>query len=541
MATREPASDQGPAWFGHPRGLYVLFFAEMWERFSFYGMRALLVFYLTKHFLFSDAHAAGLYATYGALVYLAPVLGGLIADRYLGFRRAVVFGAALLCVGHAGMAFEGFAATLDAQGQVQRDELALSVLYGSLAFIIVGVGLLKPSISSIVGQLYGPEDERRDSGFTLFYMGINLGAMTASLVCGYLGETYGWAYGFGAAGVGMFIGLITFVRGSHLLGSAGRAPDEVVSGQARTTLLRSDVAIYLGSLLAVVGVWQLVQHQQVVGTLLSATSGAVVLGVMWFSLMRENKVERDRMLAVLILIAISVVFWSLFEQAGSSLNLFADRNVDRQLFGLQIKASQLQSLNPLFIILLAPLFALLWPALARRGLTVSTPMKFGLAVLQVGLGFFALVYGASLAGSDGQVALLWLVLAYFLHTTGELCLSPVGLAMVTRLSVPRVVGLMMGVWFLSSSVSHYVAGLIAQMASVEEGAAALASDSLGIYSETFLLVAQIAAVIGALVLLLSPSINKLTHESRPRSGAQDDLSALAQRDSAEAGSGERPR
>lgn len=530
LAARDPASGHGPTWFGHPRGLYVLFFAEMWERFSFYGMRALLVFYLTKHFLFDDAYAAGLYATYGALVYLAPVLGGLIADRYLGFRRAVAFGAALLCCGHAGMAFEGFAATVNAQGQINRDEFALTVLYASLAFIIVGVGLLKPSISSIVGQLYGPEDERRDGGFTLFYMGINLGAMTASLVCGYLGETYGWAYGFGAAGIGMLIGLITFVRGSHLLGGAGRAPDEIASGQQRTTLLRSDIVIYLGSLVAVIAVWQLVQHQQLVGTLLSFTSGAVVLGVIWYSLRRERKVERDRMLAVLILIAISVVFWSLFEQAGSSLNLFADRNVDRQLFGLQIKASQLQSLNPLFIILLAPLFSLLWPALARRGLTVSTPLKFGLAVLQVGLGFFALVYGASLADSDGQVALLWLVAAYFLHTTGELCLSPVGLAMVTRLSVPRVVGLMMGVWFLSSSVSHYVAGLIAQMASVDQGVAALASESLSTYSDTFLLVAQIAAVIGVLVLLLSPQINKLTHESRLQLGAQDRVDTVAQRD-----------
>lgn len=502
-------------WFGHPRGLYVLFFAEMWERFSFYGMRALLVFYLTKHFLFNDAYASGLYASYGALVYLSPVVGGLIADRYLGFRRAVAFGAMLLCLGHAGMAYEGFGAVLTddaANGGIVRDGLALSVLYASLAFIIVGVGFLKPSISSIVGQLYGPEDERRDSGFTLFYMGINVGAMSASLVCGYLGETYGWSYGFGAAGVGMLLGLITFVRGSHLLGDAGRAPDEVQSGVSRRGLLRSDLLIYAGSLVAVALVWQLIQNQALVGQLLSWTTGSVVLAIIWFSLMRCTPLERDRMLALLLMIAISVVFWSLFEQAGSTLNLFADRNVDRALLGFQIQASQLQSLNPMFIILLAPLFAMLWPALARRGIKVSTPMKFGLAVLQVGLGFWALVYGASIADSDGQVALLWLVAAYFLHTTGELCLSPVGLAMVTRLSVPRVVGLMMGVWFLSTSVSHYVAGLIAQMASVDQGAATSGGDSLAIYVATFVLVGKVAMVVGVLVLLASRLLANLAHE-----------------------------
>lgn len=504
-------------WFGHPRGLYVLFFAEMWERFSFYGMRALLVFYLTKHFLFDDAYASGLYASYGALVYLSPVIGGLIADRYLGFRRAVAFGALLLCVGHAGMAYEGFGASISdaAGGGVVRDELALSVLYASLAFIIVGVGFLKPSITSIVGQLYGPEDSRRDGGFTLFYMGINVGAMTASLVCGYLGETYGWSYGFGAAGVGMLLGLVTFVRGSHLLGTAGRAPDEVAAGAARSRWTPGDLVIYAGALVAVGAVWQLIQNQALVGQLLSWTSALVVVGVIWFSLMRCRPVERDRMLALLLMIAISVVFWSLFEQAGSTLNLFADRNVDRVLFGITINASQLQSLNPMFIILLAPLFAMPWPALVRRGIRVSTPLKFALAVLQVGLGFWALVYGASLADSDGQVALLWLVAAYFLHTTGELCLSPVGLAMVTRLSVPRVVGLMMGVWFLSTSVSHYVAGLIAQMASVNQSVAVAAGDSLAIYVDTFVLVAQVAMAVGMLVALASRLIARLAHEDEP--------------------------
>ena len=512
-------------WFGHPRGLYVLFFAEMWERFSYYGMRALLVFYLTKHFLFDDAAAAGLYATYGALVYLAPVLGGLVADRVLGFRRAVVCGALLLCVGHVGMAFEGFGAKLSASGETVRDELALNVLYASLALIVVGVGLLKPSISNMVGQLYEANDPRRDSGFTLFYMGINLGAMTASLACGYIGETYGWSYGFGLAGIGMLVGLITFLRGQRQLGSAGWAPDEVAQGRARQSTRRVDWLVYAGAFLAVVAVWQLIQHQQLVGALLSWSSALVVLGVIWFSLARCSPRERDQMLALLILVGVSVVFWSLFEQAGSSLNLFADRNVQRQLWGIEIKAAQLQSLNPMFIILLAPLFSVLWPALARRGLAVSSALKFGLAVVQVGLGFFALVYGASLAGSNAQVALIWLILAYLLHTTGELCLSPVGLAMVTRLSVARVAGLMMGVWFLSASVSHYVAGLIARMATVEQGALASANESLQVYSETFVLVAKVALVVGVLVILLSGLISRLAHEAKEQAGS--DRSAVA--------------
>ncbi|MEM1229092.1 MAG: peptide MFS transporter [Pseudomonadota bacterium] len=503
-------------WFGHPRGLYVLFFAEMWERFSYYGMRALLVFYLTKHFLFSDQQASGLYATYASLVYLMPVLGGLVADRYLGFRRAVIFGAVLLCVGHLGMAYEGFGATQDADGVVTRDAFAMNVLYAALAFIIVGVGFLKPSISSMVGQLYGPDDERRDGGFTIFYMGINLGSMVASLACGYLGETYGWAYGFGLAGFGMLLGLVTFARGTPLLGDAGRAPDEMASGQPRSGLRRSDVLIYLGGLATVAVAWVLIQSQALVGALLSWTSILAVAGILWFSLARCTPIERDRMLAVLVLIAVSVVFWALFEQAGSSLNLFADRNVDREIFGMTVRASQLQSLNPMFIILLAPLFAALWPALARRGWEVSTPLKFAIAVLQVGLGFAALVYGASTA-VDGRVALGWLVLAYLLHTTGELCLSPVGLSMVTRLSVPRVVGLMMGVWFLSSSVAHYVAGLIAAMASVQDGAGAAAADSLSVYTDTFLLVAQVAGAVGVAMLVVSPLLRRLAHEGQRQS------------------------
>lgn len=503
-------NDTDATWFGHPRGLFVLFFAEMWERFSYYGMRGLLVFYLTKHFLFSDTMATGIYASYGALVYLAPVLGGLIADRYLGFRRSVIFGAVLLCCGHLGMAFEGEPARL-VDGVVQADATALQILYVSLALIIVGVGFLKPSISSIVGALYTSDDPRRDGGFTLFYMGINLGAMLAALTCGYLGETYGWAYGFGLAGIGMLVGLITFIRGQHLLQGAGEAPDLALLQSANSFGLRRDWTIYLGGVLAVGVFWWLIQNQVVVSGLLGWMSAAVVFLVIGIAVKQERE-DRDRLLLLLFLIAVSVVFWALFEQAGSSMNLFADRNVDRQILGLTVAASQLQFFNPAFIILLAPLFSMLWVYLAKRGWEPSTPAKFGLAILQVGLGFAALVYGASLADSQGKVAMLWLMLAYFLHTTGELCLSPVGLSMVTRLAIGKVVGLMMGVWFLASSVAHYVAGFIASLASADPQSVA-AGDTLALYSDTFALVAKVAGVVGLVMLVLAPFISRFAHES----------------------------
>ena len=493
---------------GHPRGLFVLFFAEMWERFSFYGMRALLVLYLTKHFLFDDAAATGIYATYGSMVYLMPIVGGMLADRYLGFRKAIAFGAVLLCLGHLGMAFEGVPAYLSGDAVV-RDAAAVQVFYLSLALIIIGVGFLKPNISSIVGALYEDMDERRDSGFTIFYMGINVGAWAAAIVCGYLGEVYGWAYGFGAAGIGMLIGLITFVRGRRRLEGAGEPPDPVALAARRVGPLSTEHVIYLCAFGGVGGAMLLMQYRDVVNVMLYATAALVVAGVIWYSITRCTPVERDRMLVVLGLTGVSVVFWSLFEQAGSSMTLFADRAVDREVFGMTVRTGQLQSLNPMFIFMLAPAFAWLWVRLARAGREPSTPAKFGLAVLQVGLGFVALVIGANNPDQNGMVALGWLVLAYLLHTTGELGLSPVGLSMVTKLSVPRVVGLMMGVWFLASSVSHLVAGAIAAMAAApQDGSIA---DPLAVYADAFTLVAWVGVGVGVVVLALAPLIRRYMH------------------------------
>jgi POT family proton-dependent oligopeptide transporter len=482
-----------------PPGLKVLFFAEMWERFSFYGMRALLVFYLTKHWLFDDQMATGLYATYGSLVYLTPVIGGLLADRWLGFRRAVILGGSLLVLGHLGMALEGEPARF-VDGVVLRDDVALNLFYLSLAFIIVGVGFLKPNISSIVGDLYRTDDPRRDGGFTIFYMGINIGAMVSALVCGWLGETWGWRYGFGLAGIGMLVGLVTFIRGQHLLEGVGEVPADVDLERPVFARLNLNHLVLIGAAAGVAIAWWLMQNPPVVSGLLGAGSLLATAGVVWFSLARCTSEERNRMLVLLFLIGISVLFWALFEQAGSSMNLFADRVVDRDVGAWTIAASQLQSLNPAFIILLAPLFAKGWFWLAGHGSEPSTPMKFALALVQVGLGFLALVLGIQNADQNGSVALLWLVLAYFLHTTGELCLSPVGLSMVTRLSVARVVGLMMGIWFLSSSAAHYVAGIIAALAATPAGE----GNSLEAYAETFLLAGEIGVISGVTLALLAP-------------------------------------
>jgi POT family proton-dependent oligopeptide transporter len=503
------------SWFGHPPGLRILFFAEMWERFSFYGMRGLLIFYLTQHFLFGDAEAAKIYATYGALVYLMPVIGGLVADRYLGFRRAVVWGAALLCIGHFGMALEGAPARV-VDGAVVRETLALQVFYLSSAFIIIGVGFLKPSISSMVGQLYRENDARRDTGFTIFYMGINVGAMLAAATCGYLGQRWGWAYGFGLAGIGMLAGLVTFVKRSDLLAGAGEPTDPHLLERKVALGLAIRQWIGVGAIVGIVIACFLMQERELVDVLLNGTGIVVVIGIVAFSLLRCTPVERDRMLVMMFLIAVSVVFWSLFEQAGSSLNLFTERNVDREVLGFTIEAAQMQSLNPAFIILLGVPFSILWVWLAARGWEPSTPAKFGLGVLQVGLGFAVLVYGVQQADSNGIVPLVWLVAAYFLHTTGELCLSPVGLSMVTKLSVPRVVGQMMGVWFLSSAFSHYVAGIIAAGASVSEtpGEHVSPTVSLPIYGDTFAMLAWLAVVVGVAVLLLAPLLRRWMHDAR---------------------------
>jgi POT family proton-dependent oligopeptide transporter len=498
--------------FGHPRGLLVCFATELWERFSFYGMKFLLLLYLTKYHLFSDSNGLEVLGGYAALVYAMPVIGGLLADRYLGMRKAVVFGGILLALGHLGMALEGEQARQEA-GHIVRDEGALQVFYFSLALIVMGVGFLKPNISTIVGRLYAPDDTRRDAGFTIFYMGINIGAFAATLLCGYLGETYGWRYGFGAAGIGMVIGLVTFLRGQKHLHGLAEPRDNAVLAQTSPIGISVESTIYLCALLGVVVAWQMLQFHGAVGATLNILSVAVLIGLAWFITARCNPVERNRMLVLIILTMSTVVFWALFEQGAASMTLYADRVMDRNILGLQLTASQFGSLNALFIFLFAPLFAWLWTALGRRGLEPSTPVKFALGIAQAGLGFGALVIGASMPNEAGLVAGYWMVLAYLLHTTGELCLSPVGLSAVTKLAVPSVVGVMMGSWFLATAYSEFVAAQLAKLAAIEtvDGTVADVSAALASYTELFGDLLLVGLAVGALLLLISPLLKKMMH------------------------------
>jgi POT family proton-dependent oligopeptide transporter len=505
----------------HPRGLLILFFAEMWERFSYYGMRGILIFYLTQHLLFDDSTAGAQYGSYTSLVYLLPLLGGLLADRYLGTRKAVAFGALLLVAGHLTMAIEGspakqtltyagqtyevaiegrmearqvhlmvagqpheFAATADGGIEVkgmapggplpavmpkgsyelknQVDLFGKNAFYLAVSLIIMGVGFLKPNISTIVGQLYPQGDPRRDSGFTLYYYGINLGAFWASVLCGLLGQTVGWWAGFGLAGVGMAAGFLVFVLGKKHLEGHGEPPNPELLKQKIAGPISREWLIYLGGVLGVIPVWFLVQSNQFVGYALYSAIIAALGFISYFLVTQCTKVERERMMLAMVLVFGSVVFFTLFEQAGTSLNLFAARNVD--LMG--ITAAQTQSFNAGFILIFAPIFAAMWAYLGARRRMPNPTLTFGLGLLQVGLGFLLVVWTQGLA-VQYQMPLYMLGLLYLLHTTGELFLSPVGLSQITKLSVAKVVSFMMAVWFLASSIAQFVGGRIAGLMGTE--------------------------------------------------------------------------
>ncbi len=564
MATKYAENgDAAGTILGHPKGLFVLFFAEMWERFSFYGMRALLIFYLTKHWLFSDGDAGIIYGAYTALVYITPVIGGYLADRYLGQRKAVQFGAVLLTLGHFFMAFEG------APRAGNIDNPVIYIFWMALALIIVGTGFLKANISVIVGQLYPRTDVRRDGAYTIFYMGINLGAALGSLLCGYIGETYGWSYGFGLAGIGMLAGLAVFVWGRPLLLGRGEPSKPLAK--------KTEWSMYGVGLLLVALCWILIQYQSVVGGLLGTFGAALVAYVLYIATFRlsygsyaqspkapvnlfllgaamtvigmllvvavnpeltvvpivglvlmiatmaqqmMSKVfhDRDRIYAAMFLIITSIIFWALFEQAGSSLNLFTDRHVDRG----GVPASVFQSINAIYIILLAPLFATLWTVMGRKGVEPSAPLKFGLAVIQVGLGFLVLVWGARSVGVDVPVPVLFIFLIYLLHTTGELCLSPVGLSAMNRLAPSHLASLVMGVWFFASATGNFAAGMIAR-ATGGEGVGEEAGKEvvLGVYQT----VGLYAVGIGVAVMVISPLIKKLMHlDTLEDDNVSDDLS-----------------
>ncbi len=485
------AASRKPEFAGHPKGLYMLFFAEMWERFSYYGMRALLIFYLTKHWLFSDGKSNLIYGAYTSLVYITPVLGGYLADRYLGQRKAVLFGGILLALGHLFMAVEGVQGVVDPA--IKQADPAINIFWLALALIIVGSGFLKANISVMVGQLYGLTDTRRDAAYTIFYMGINAGAAFGVILAGYLGQTLGWAYGFGLAGIGMLAGLVVFVLGKKALNGAGEAPEPLSRGKEFT--------LYGVGIAAVAVMWALVQYQDVIQMLL-IISGIALLGWVLFQAFKLDKEPRERIFAILFLIALNPLFWGLFEQAGGSLNLYTDRFV---AIG-DVPASIFQSINSIYIIIFAPMFAILWQWLGRRGLEPSAPAKFALALFQVGLGFLVFVWGANSVGTEVKTAVIFVFLIYLLHTTGELCLSPVGLSAMNRLAPTFMASLIMGAWFYMTAVGNFVAGKIGEATGGHDGEMTKEA-TLSIYNQ----IGWVAIVVSVVVLLLSPFVKRWMH------------------------------
>lgn len=562
----------GPAnqdFLGHPKGLYVCFFTEMWERFSFYGMKALLLLYVLKYHLFGDDAGYDLLGAYGGLVYAVPVIGGLVADRWLGMRKAVVFGGSLLVLGHLGMAYEGHAAKV-VDGVTVRDDFALQVFYLSLALIIMGVGFLKPNISTIVGRLYPENDPRRDSGFTLFAAGINVGAMFASLICAYLGETFGWKYGFGAAGVGMLAGLAMFLWGQkYLLGHAEPANPALL--REKVGPITREAAIYLGGIAGVLVVWQLIQRTATVHGAMHIIAAGFAAWFVWFLVRHCDRVQRLQMLTLVALIVGVLLFYSLYEQTYGAWITYTDRLSTKNFFGqpgehgglpwafwslvlspplmiAALKASDrghkplavamvvalcagivvaiahdvvlvpqtagsLTFLGAFFLVVLAPLFSWLWPFLDRHKLNPSKPAKMAFALIASGLSFWPLLMGANAAAGGELASVWWLVLAYLILEIGEICLLPIGMSAVTQLSVGRVVGLMMGAFWLATAYSEVLAAQFSKLASlkVPEGEALNFAEASARYGELFGQMIGVGLATGLVALLLVPLLKRGMH------------------------------
>jgi proton-dependent oligopeptide transporter, POT family len=493
---------------GHPKGLYVLFFSEMWERFSYYGMRALLILYLTKHLKMTDDDAGMIYGTYVGLVYVTPIFGGYLADRILGQRKAILVGGIVMALGHFAMAFE-------------------PLLYLALGLLIVGNGFFKPNISTMVGNLYPKEDPRRDGAYTIFYMGINLGAMLSPIVCGALQKYLGSHYGFAAAGVGMVFGLLTFVLFQRTL-VGGFPPDRQGSTPQRLTVVDylqavAVAALCFGFVYACIQSWTWIRpiwrpsflNDQ--GTLAyhAVTSILAFAFILWASSKAVSKstqeageaiesrsftsVEWQRIIVIGVATFFAMIFWAGFEQAGNTLTLFADRKTDRNFLGFEIPAPFFQSINGGLIVLLAPLFTVLWTAIARTKTHISSTAKLGIGLLWVGLGFVIMYYAdARAVATGGLVGPQWLFCVYLLHTIGELCLSPIGLSLVNRLAPAKIASLMMAVWFLAPALGGYLGGTLDSI---------LKAFHINLW--VFLIFIPIGS--GLLMLALNPLLRKMSH------------------------------
>ena len=528
--------------FGHPKGLFYLFFAELWERFSYYGMRALLMLYMVNEFFtyitdeaYREEMSFGIFAAYGSLVYATPVLGGMIADKFIGFKKSILLGGVLMALGHFSMAF-----------YFKSDVLGFEVsainhffFYTALALLIVGNGFFKPNISTMVGRLYPEGDDRRDSGFTIFYMGINAGAFLAPLVCGWLGYEYGWHYGFGAAGIGMIAGLLVFMKGMNdgVFGDNGQQPIEYI--EKKMYGMRTDYFFYLVAALMVPIAAFLVKYnalEVLVGmhlhSALLSLLGVIILGILGKKMIELSRMEVFRLLSVLVLTLLITVFWSFFELAGTAITLFAERNVNLTL----LNASQTNAINPGYIIFLAIPFSMMWVYLSKTQRNPTTPNKFALGILQLGLGFIVFAMSAQYMDAAGRTPFMFLMIGYLLLTTGELFISPIGLSKVTELSPKSMTAFMMGVYFLSSSYAHYISGAIAKLTTSNEsgvipepgfmttiiekvtGFAGGYSESsvegvqsLVSYTSVFTQVGVVAIGMAILAFILSPVLKKWMH------------------------------
>jgi POT family proton-dependent oligopeptide transporter len=482
----------------HPKGLMTLFFSEMWERFCYYGMRTLLTLFLVKSLMMGDSEASLIYGAYTGLVYAAPILGGRMADKYLGYRYAVMLGAILMAIGEFLILGE-----------------TKEMLYIGMGALIIGNGYFKANISTIVGKLYEDNDPRRDSGFTIFYIGINIGALLATTVVAYVGETYGFTYGFGLAGLGMLLGLFIFWAGRKNYASAPGLDIHEEGKKKVLGPLNMVQVITLGSLFLIPLCYVLIMQNQLLNYIFLALF-LLIAFILINSGIKEDKITGDkvwkeRMIALVIFMVINIVFWACFEQAGTSLTLFADRNVDRSIFGWEMPASMTQFFNPFFIILFGSLFSVMWVKLSKIGKNPNIPLKFAFGILQLGLGFLLTYVGFQLS-TDNLVPLFILIFLYMLHTTGELFLSPIGLSMVTKLSPKSMAGTAMGAWFLSFAIANYVGGKIAALTGGHGGGeVSSAEDGLLQYLDTFATIGYVLLAIAALIFVLNKPIQKLMH------------------------------
>lgn len=503
-----------PQLFGHPKGLLYLFFAELWERFSFYGMRALLVLYMTKHLLYDDDMAFGVYAAYMSLVYVTPMIGGILADKVLGYRKAIILGGILMVFGHFFLSIE-----------------MPVFFYGSLGLIIVGNGFFKPNISSFVGDLYAQGDARRDSGFTIFYLGINLGAAIAPLLCAWFAAEYGWHYGFVLAGIGMVAGLLAFRGGlkNHVFGNKGLVPNQNEYDKKWLGLNRGKT-IVIAAILSVGLFAALVRFHQFEGYLVWIVSAFLVVYI-GFILTKVSSKERKRLLVAVYFTVLYTLFSAIFEQAGSSLTLFADRNVNL----VWMDAAGTNSINAGFIILFAIPFSMLWTYLDRRKINPNSAVKFGLGLLFLGLGFIVFALSAQSVDDFARTSMGYLVIGYMVLTVGELFLSPIGLSKMTELSPIKYVAFIMGVWFSANFYGHFFAGKIAKLTTVSKSGnnifstgifgniteyitgltpqiASGQSDSfqqLFSYVSVYASFGVISVIVGIFAILISPLIKKM--------------------------------